>query len=53
MMFAANYGESVEEGSISFALMQPRSRGRLRLHSPRPKCNRSSSFACFRTNAIA
>jgi len=36
MMFAANYGESVEEGSISFALMQPLSRGHVRLRSAKP-----------------
>jgi choline dehydrogenase len=37
MMFAANYGVSVEQGSISFALMQPRSRGRIQLRSPKPE----------------
>ena len=35
MMFAANYGESLEEGSISFALMQPLSRGLVWLRSTR------------------
>jgi len=37
MMFAANYGDSVEEGSISFALMQPRSRGHVGLRSAKPE----------------
>jgi choline dehydrogenase len=37
MLFAANYGESVEEGSISFALMQPFSRGHVRLRAAKPE----------------
>jgi len=47
MMFAANYGESVEEGSISFALMQPRSRGRIRLRSPKPEVQPFIEFRMF------
>jgi choline dehydrogenase len=47
MMFAANYGESVEEGSISFALMQPRSRGHVRLRSSRPEVQPFIEFRMF------
>jgi choline dehydrogenase len=35
-MFAANYGERAEEGSLAVAFMQPLSRGFLRLRSPNP-----------------
>jgi len=47
MMFAANYRESVEEGSISFALMQPRSRGHIRLRSPKPEVQPFIEFRMF------
>ena len=36
-MFAANYGESVAEGALGVALMQPQSRGRMRLRSADPR----------------
>src|SRR5690348_4041680 len=32
-MFAANYSDNVDEGTLAVALMQPASRGRLRLRS--------------------
>lgn len=45
--FAANYGESVEEGSISFALTQPRSRGYLRRRSRKPEVQPFIEFRMF------
>ena len=47
MMFAANYGESVEEGSISFALMRPHSRGHIRLRSRKPEVQPFIEFRMF------
>jgi choline dehydrogenase len=50
MMFAANYGENVEEGSISFAVMQPCSRGLVRLRSPKPEVQPFIEFRMLSDN---
>jgi len=43
-MFAANYGESVAEGTLAVALMRPESRGRVRLRTADPEAQPRIEF---------